>query len=326
MSGARPPTLAEIRATATLLHGKIARTPVMDWTATEIHERLAPGTTVNLKAECFQHTGTFKPRGALTVMLGTEPAALARGVTAVSAGNHAIATAWAARIMGVSTKVVMTASANPARVEKVRRYGGEVVLAEDVQQAFKKVEEIEKEEGRLFVHPFEGPLTARGTGTLALEWLDQAGSLDAVIIPVGGGGLAAGTSAAFKQACPGIQVFGVEPIGADSMSRSFAAGSPQKIEKVQTIADSLGAPFALPYSYALCRQFIDEIVLVDDRALVDAMRLLFDTLKLACEPAGAASTAALSGPLRDRLAGKRVGVLVCGSNIDLPRFHERLLT
>ena len=314
------PTLAEIRATASQLAGRLVRTPVLDWDSAEISARLAPGTRVNLKLELFQRTGSFKPRGALAVMLNLAPEALARGVTAVSAGNHAIATAWAARALGTHAKLVMFTSANPARVAKVRRYGGEVVVVPDVAQAFETAKRIEAEEGRTFVHPYEGPLTARGTATLGLEWLEQVQDLDALIVPIGGGGLIAGVACVVKQLRPDCLVFGVEPIGADSMSRSLAAGSPQSIERVATVADSLGAPYALPYSFGLCRRFVDDIVRIEDAAMIEAMRLAFDDLKLTLEPAGAAATAALLGPLRERLAGRRVGVLVCGSNIDLVSF------
>jgi threonine dehydratase len=318
------PTLTEVRATAVQAAGRLVRTPVLDWDSAELRARLPPGSSINLKLELFQHTGSFKPRGALSVMLNLAPAILSRGVTAVSAGNHAIATAWAARELGSHAKLVMFASANPARVAKVRRLGGEVVMVADVAQAFETAKRIEGEEGRTFVHPYEGKRTALGTATLGLEWLEQVPDLEAVIVPIGGGGLLAGVGCAVKQLHPGCLVLGVEPVGADSMSRSFAAGSPQAIERVATIADSLGAPYALPYSFGLCRRFVDEIVRIEDAAMIDAMRLAFDGLKLALEPAGAAATAALLGPLRERLAGRRVGVLVCGSNIDLAGFARLL--
>jgi threonine dehydratase len=317
---ALPPTLAEIRAAAGRLAGRVVRTPVLDWDGPEIRARLAPGTRLSLKLELFQRTGSFKPRGALAVMLGLPGDALARGVTAVSTGNHAIATAWAARELGSHAKVVMFAAANPARVEKVRRYGGEVVLAGDMAEAFETAKRIGAEEGRAFVHPYEGPRTALGTATLGLEWLEQAPDLEAAVVPVGGGGLLAGIACAVKQLRPDCRVFGVEPVGADSMWRSFAAGSPQRLERIATIADSLGAPYALPYSFGLCRRYADEIVRIEDKAMVDAMRLAFDGLKLALEPAGAAATAALLGPLRERLAGWRVGAILCGSNIDAAGF------
>jgi threonine dehydratase len=166
-------------------------------------------------------------------------------------------------------------------------------------------------------------LTALGTATLGLEFARQAPDLDALIVPIGGGGLCAGVASAFKLVQPACKVYGVEPEGADSMSRSFEAGTPQTIEKVRTIADSLGAPYALPYSFALCQQNVDDIVLVDDNALRRAMGLLFSEMKLAVEPAGAAATAALTGPLRERLQGKRVGVIVCGANIDFATFQAQ---
>src|SRR5207248_8437518 len=168
---------------------------------------------------------------------------------------------------------------------------------------------------RTFIHPFEGFGTALGTATLGLELCEQAPEIEAVIIPIGGGGLCAGVAAAVKQRLPHVQVYGVEPEGADSMHRSFRSGKPESIDKVRTIADSLGAPYAAPYSFELCRRFVDELVLVDDDALRDAMRFLVATAKLAVEPAGAAATAALLGPLRSPLDGKRVGVIVCGGNI-----------
>ncbi len=184
--------------------------------------------------------------------------------------------------------------------------------------------QIQEEEDRFLVHPFEGPLTALGTATLGLEFAEQAPDLDAIIIPIGGGGLAAGVAAAFKQLQPQCRVYGVEPEGADSMRRSFVAGSVQAIDKVRTIADSLGAPMALPYSFDLCRRYVDEIVLVSDDEMRAAMRLLFLGMKLAVEPAGAAATAALCGPLLDDLRGKRIGIIVCGSNIDSTTFAQMI--
>jgi len=195
-----------------------------------------------------------------------------------------------------------------------------------VHLAFERVRAIEQEEGRAFVHPFEGPRTALGTATLGLEWWEQARAAfgappEAMIIPVGGGGLIAGIAAAVKLLDPACAVYGVEPEGADSMWRSLRAGRPESIDRVRTVADSLGAPYAAPYSFALCRRYVDEVVLVDDDAICRAMALLFDDMKLAPEPAGATATAAALGPLRTRLTGKRVGAIVCGSNIDVDTFH-----
>jgi len=189
------------------------------------------------------------------------------------------------------------------------------VFEADFHAAFRRVEEIRVQEGRTLIHPFEGLGTATGTATLGLEFIEQAPDLDAVIVPVGGGGLAAGLATAIRLVKPDCQVFGVEPFGADTMYRSFAAGSPQGIEKIDTIADSLGAPYALPISFALCRASLEEVVRIQDAEMIAAMRFLFQHARLAVEPAGAAATAALLGPLRERLAGLRVGLIVCGSNI-----------
>jgi threonine dehydratase len=318
------PTVEQIAAARARLNNLIIETPVHHWRGPEIAAAAGADAEVVLKLELFQYTGSFKPRGALTNMLNLPPEALARGVTAVSAGNHAIAVAYAAKTLGASAKVVMMKTANPFRVERCRSYGAEVVLTEDVHSAFETVKRIEKEEGRSFVHPYEGKLTVLGTATLGYDWCRQTPDLDAVIVPIGGGGLAAGVACAVKQLRPQCQVFGVEPEGADSMHRSFAAGEPRSIEKVGTIADSLGAPFALPYSFGVCRRFLDELVKVDDAALRRAMGLLYREMKLAVEPAGAAATAALCGPLRERLAGRRVGVVVSGSNIDIATFARHL--
>jgi threonine dehydratase len=311
---AQAPSLEEIRAARTRIAPYVVETPVWRWRGDEIER--ASGTQPILKLELFQHAGSFKPRGALCNMLAMSPAELERGVTAVSAGNHAMAVGYAARALGTTAKVVMPKTANPARVEGCRAFGAEVVLVDDVHAAFARVKQIEAEEGRTFVHPFEGKLTATGTATLGLELCEQAPSLEAVIVPIGGGGLCAGVAAAVKQLRPNVQIFGVEPEGADSMHRSFRSGRPEGIDKVRTIADSLGAPHAAPYSFALCRRYVDELVLVSDDQLRAAMKLIFRGAKLAVEPAGAAATAALCGPLREKLEGKEVAVIVCGANID----------
>ncbi len=313
-------TLDEIRATRQQVAPYIVKTPVWHWSNRAISETVGKGTQVFLKLELFQHTGSFKPRGALAVMLDLTTEALRRGVTAVSAGNHAIAVGYAAQILGTTARVVMPKSSNPARIDACQSYGAQVDLVDDVHQAFDRVHQIEAEEGRTFVHPFEGPLTARGTATVGLELCYQVPDLEAVIVPIGGGGLCAGISRAVKLLQPGCQVFGVEPEGADTMHRSFASGKPEAIPKVATIADSLGAPHAAPYSFEMCRQHVDGLALVSDDELRRAMALLFSSAKLAVEPAGAASTAALCGPLRQQLQGKRVGLIVSGTNIDIDSY------
>jgi len=318
------PTIAEIRLAREALTGLIVETPVWRWGNRDVVQHLGAETELFLKLELFQHTGSFKPRGALTVMRNLDQSTLAQGVTAVSAGNHAIAVAFAAQLLGTTAKVVMPKSANPARVAICRSYGATVELVEHVALAFERVQQIQQEEGRYFVHPFEGPNTILGASTVGLEFATQVTELDAVIIPIGGGGLCAGMATAIKQLQPTCQIFGVEPVGADTMHRSFAAGAPQSISTVQTIADSLGAPHAAPYSFSLCQHFVDELVLVTDDQIRQAMALLFRSMKLAVEPAGATATAALWGPLQERLRGRRVGVIACGANIDIDTFTKHV--
>jgi threonine dehydratase len=313
---AKAPTLAEIEAARARLGDRVRETPVWRWDSPTLAEHLGPETQVFLKLELFQHAGSFKPRGALTVMLSLSREELARGIVTVSAGNHAMAASYAARALGTSAVVAMPKTANPYRVAACRAMGAVVHLEENVHAAFARVEQVQREQGRFFVHPFEGPLTALGTATLGLEFCRQVPALDAVVVPIGGGGLCAGVAAAVKQAEPRCRVYGVEPEGADTMHRSFASGKPEAIDKIQTIADSLGAPHAAPYSFGLCREFVDALVKVDDDALCRSLALLFREMKLAVEPAGAASTAALLGPLAPALRGKRIGLIVCGANID----------
>jgi threonine dehydratase len=308
------PNIADVRRLSKRLQQWLIRTPVMR--CRNLEQRLGRGTAITGKLEFLQRTGTFKPRGALSVVLELGADQLRAGVTAVSAGNHAVATAYAARAVGTSAKVVMTRNANPARVERCRHYGAEVVLADDIREAFARVDEIREREGRFFVHPFEGAAVVRGTATVGLEICEQAGDFDAVVVPIGGGGLCAGIASMVRQMKPDCEIIGVEPEGADSMRRSIASGRPEAIEQVRTIADSLGAPFALPLSFELCRSNLDRLVLVSDDALRAAMRLLFSDMKVAVEPACAATTAALAGPLAADLAGKRVVLVFCGSNTD----------
>jgi threonine dehydratase len=315
------PKIEEIRALREHLTEQIIYTPVIRCAA--IEAELDNETQVIAKLEFLQRTGTFKARGALATLRSLSASELGSGVTAVSAGNHAIATAFAAKTVGTTAKVVMTRSSNPSRVTACRSYGGEVVMADDVHQAFELVRKIRDEEGRFLVHPFEGPKVALGTGTVGLEICEQVDSFDALLVPVGGGGLIGGISNAVKQLRPDAQIIGVEPMGADSMHRSFDSGEPVRLETVSTIADSLGAPFAMPYSYALARQFVDRLSKVDDVQLQKAMGFLFQSMKIAVEPACAATTAALLGPLREPLRGKRVVLLMCGSNIDWDTFAKQ---
>jgi len=316
------PDIDAIRGLRNALGEAVYRTPMLRCAA--IEQVLGDGIRVYAKLEFLQHTGTFKARGALATLQNLDADQLAAGVTAVSAGNHAIATAFAANALGASAKVVMIESANPARIEACRAFGAEVVLVDDVHTAFAEVERVKKEEGRFLVHPFEGPLVATATGTVGLEICEQCDAFDTILIPVGGGGLLGGMANAIRQLRPDTEIIGVEPCGADSMHRSIAAGEPRSIDAVRTMADSLGAPFALPYSFELCRNNVDRLVLVDDDQLGRSMGFLFRHLKMAVEPACAAAAAALFGPLRNKLKGRRIVLTMCGSNIDWPTFARQV--
>ena len=303
--------------------GLVRRTPCVELRPGELFSDPEFDSTLVFKLELLQLTGTFKVRGVLSVMLSLDPDERARGVTAVSAGNHAIAVAFAARALGVSAHVVMIRTASAIRVGLAKAYGAEVDMAEDGPTAFRRVKEIAAQEGRVFVHPFEGPHTLRGTGSLGLELMEQAASLDAIVVAVGGGGLVGGIAAAIKQVAPRTRVYGVEPVGADSMTKSFAAGQAVSLPSISTIADSLAPPMATPYTFGVCKKFVDQLVLIEDEAMCRGMAILFRDLKLAVEPAGAAALAAALGPLRSELrGGQRVGIVVCGSNIDMQMFYR----
>ncbi len=304
------PPLDAFRQTHRELADYVVETPTVRWPTGRFDAR---GTSVFLKMEVFQLTGTFKARGAINNLraLGDQPR-----ITAVSAGNHAIAVAFAARAVGGDAKVVMYNSANPTRIERVRELGAEIVFAEPGATAFSTMDELVADEGRIAVHPFEGERITLATGGVALELHDQVENLDAVIVAIGGGGLASGIGAATKLVNRSCAVYGVEPTGADSMTRSLVAGQAVSLERIDTIADSLSAPMAMPYSYAICAATFEDVVRVSDDEMAVAALALFEDLKLAVEPACAAATAALMGSLADRLKGKRVGVILCGSNID----------
>lgn len=316
------PTLKQIKEARERLGSFIIETPAVQWRNSRLVELMGGDMEVFVKLELFQVTGTFKPRGALNVMLHLSREQLDRGVTAVSAGNHAIACAYGAKALGTLAKVVMPNNANPLRKRLAKNLGAEIVLADSPHDAFARVKQIEKEEGRAFIHPFEGPLTVQGTGTAGLEFADQVPPLDVMILPIGGGGLCGGFASALKQIWPDIQIYGVEPEGADAMSRSFQQGKPVTLERIDTIADSLAPPKAELYTFSVCRKFVDEIVRVSDDQLKDAMRHIFYGLKLAVEPAGAAATAGLLGPLKEKVKGKKVGIIACGANIEIDDFFR----
>ncbi len=301
-------TLATLQAARARIGGAVHRTPT--FTATSLGAPL--GLALHLKAELFQKTGSFKVRGVLNKVRQLPPAEIARGFITLSAGNHGAALSWAARAAGSRATVVMPAHAVASKVAAVRAYGGEPVLT--AGPLIDEVKRIQAERRLTLVHPFDDPDIIAGHASAGLEILEDVAEPDVVIVPIGGGGLISGIASAIKLSRPATRVIGVEPVGADVMSRSLAAGRPEKMAKLDTIADGLAAPFAGQHTFAYVKEFVDQIVLVDDGAILGALRILITRAKLAAEPAGAATLAAvLSGAVRFP-AKARVVCFVSGGN------------
>lgn len=321
--------LDEILAARDTIAGRVHRTPMLSsaTAARLIAEgggpRLADGA-LYVKAENLQKTGSFKPRGTLNRIAGLTPDERARGAITMSAGNAGQAYAWAAREAGVPITVVMPAAANPTKVDACRGYGAEVVLeGEHVGDAFRALERIRDDRGLTFVHPFNDRGMIAGDGTTGLELLDDLPDVDVVVVGIGGGGLISGIATAIKERRPATRVHGVEPETADAMTRAFAAGKPVEI-RPQSVADGLGAPFAGDLTLAICRRYLDGIVLLDDATILGGVRFVLERMKQVVEPAGAAALAAvISGriPIED---GERVCVVASGGNIDVGRLGELL--
>jgi len=305
--------IEEIRRAAVAVMPYLHRTPILG--SRTLSSRL--GCTLHLKAELFQRTGSFKPRGGLNELLHLEPEARRRGVITISAGNHAQGVAYAAGIAGVPATVVMPATAVPAKVEATRGYGAEVVLGGDVHEAFEIVERLRRERDLAFIHPFDSPRLVAGHGTLGVEIVEDVPDVDAVIVPVGGGGLIAGVAAALRTPSSRVRVFGVEPEGAPGMTRALAAGEPVHLEQVETIADGLAPPFVGELNLEHVRRQVEDVVLVTDDEIRAAMRLLAERCKLVAEPAGAASVAALLAGKLPIAPGSNVVAVVSGGNLDL---------
>ena len=318
------PTIPEIERAAEQLQGRIVDTPSITLNSDRIHEHLPSGSTVSMKMELFQQAGSFKARGVLLAIDAMSQEQKQAGVTAVSAGNHALAVSWGAKNAGLSAKVVMPKTADSIRVEGCRALGADVVLMDDVAQAFAEANRLVEDEGRTMLHPFESPFMVLGAATCGLEFIRAHPRLDVVLVPIGGGGLISGMSSAIKQIKPDCTIIGVEPFGADAMWQSFETGAPVTLDKVDTIADSLGAPLSLPDTYGITRQYADRVLRLNDDAMRDAMKVLYDGLKIVAEPACAATLAAVMGPLKGELEGKTVGIIACGSNISLRKFTNIL--
>lgn len=289
----------DVLAARARIGGRLHRTPVFS------SRTLGPGVT--LKAELFQRTGSFKPRGVLSKLGTLSDDERRRGVITISAGNHAQAVAWACAAEGIDSLVVMWQGASEAKIAATRDYGAHVdTEAADPTEAFERLHELERETGRTLVHPFDDPLVQAGAGTVGLEIEEDLPEVDTIVVPVGGGGLVAGIAAAVD-----ARVVAVEPERSTALHDGLAAGEPVPVRPA-SIADALSAPFAGRNAIEVCKARGVESVLVSDDEIRAAMRFLYARAKLACEPGAAAAVAALQS---GRIQGERVCCVVSGGNV-----------
>ena len=297
----------DVLAAREAIGGRLHRTPL--FSSKGLSERI--GAEVHLKAELFQRTGSFKPRGMLAKLASLSAEEKSCGIVTWSAGNAAQGAAYAASLDGVSCRVFMWRTANPRKVEAARAYGAEVDLdADGPAEAHERLLAYAEETGRVFVHPFDDPVLQAGHGSLGLEVEEDLPGVDAIVVPIGGGGLVSGVASAV-----GCRVVGVEPETAATLTEALAAGGSARIEP-GSVADGLNAPFTGEHTLAVVRDRVDEIVLVSEEEIAEGMRFLYGRAKLACEPAGAAATGAL---LAGKIAvepGSKVVAVVSGGNAD----------
>ncbi len=272
---------------------------------------------VHFKLELLQKTGSFKIRGVLNKLSVLPPEQRERGVITVSSGNHAQALAYGASLFQVPSTIVMPSWSDPGKVERTREYGGEVILTdEDLLEVCASVREAR---GLTMVHPFDDPQIIAGAGSLGLEIVEDVPQPDLLLVSIGGGGLISGVAAAVKQKHPATRVIGIEPSGADVITRSLAAGHPVKLDQVDTIADGLAAPFAGEHTLEHIRQFVDEVITVTDEEIREALCWLLEHCKLVTEPAASAAFAPLlTGAVRPE-PDQSVVCVVCGGNVSRAR-------
>ena len=310
--------LDDVRAAAARLDGVAHRTPVLTSRALDA----MVGATVLLKAETFQRGGAFKFRGAYNAVSSLAPDARDRGVCAVSSGNHAAAVTLAAGLCGTRAVILMPSDAPALKRAATEGYGAEVVEFDryrDDREALARSLAAERE--LTLVHPFDNPMVMAGQGTVALELLDQAGPapLDALVVPVGGGGLISGCATAVSALMPGARVIGVAPEASDDVARSMASGRRERVTPGRTIADGQQTPTSGELTWPIIQALVHDVVTVTDAQIVAAMRVLFERCKLVVEPSGACALAAvLAGAVP--VAGQRVGVVLSGGNIGADAF------
>jgi threonine dehydratase len=314
-------TLQDIRDAQARIAGRLHRTPVFGSSTLASRTGLA---RFELKCESFQKTGSFKVRGVLNMLSQLTDDARARGVVTVSAGNHAQALAWGAQAAGVRCTVVMPANASRSKVEASMGYGANVIQHGTSMDAFQKARALAASEGFTFVHPFDDDRIIAGTGTVALEIFEQTDAPDIVVIPIGGGGLISGMAIGVKETNPATRVIGVEPAGAAVMRQSLDAGRALRMDAPSSIADGLAAPMAGERNFEAVQRYVDDVVLVSDEEIAEAMGLLLSRCKLLAEGAGAAATAALITGKIPMKGSEHVVAVLSGGNVDLARLSQLL--
>jgi threonine dehydratase len=313
-----PVTLDDVRDAAARLKGVAHRTPVL---RSRTLDALA-GAEVHLKCENFQRVGAFKFRGAYNAVSRLTPEQLSRGIAAYSSGNHAQAVALAARELGTTAVIVMPEDAPPSKRAATAGYGAEIVTYDRYTgDRVAIAEALAAERGLALIPPYEHPHVMAGQGTAALELLEETGELGALLTPVGGGGLMAGSATAAKGLHPGIRTVGVEPEAGDDTKRSLEAGRRISIPVPRTIADGQALHTPGELTFSVNQRLLDDVVLVTDDEIRDAMRFAFERLKIVVEPSGATPLAALLAGRAGTLP-RRVGVIISGGNIDAGRFAE----
>ena len=311
--------LSRIRDAAARIAGNVHRTPLLS--AAGLGSRF--GASLYLKCESLQKTGSFKPRGALNKVLSLSPEERARGLVTVSAGNHAQAVAWAARIAGAACTVVMPSGAPTSKIEATRGYGAEIVLHDDRATLFDRLAEVRDSRGLSFVHPFDDAEVIAGAGTTGLEILEDLPDADVIVVPIGGGGILSGIASAARPVRPGVRLVGVELEEGPGMAPALAAGKPVKVTRPwNTVADGMTPPFVGALTLEIVREAVDDVVGISESAIVEAMKLLMTSAKLYVEGAGAAATAALlDGKVRVP-PGAKVVALISGGNVDLADYRS----
>lgn len=289
------------------------RTPVL--TSRELDR--AAGTRLYLKAEHLQRMGAFKFRGAWNLISQLPHEVRRRGVIAYSSGNHAQAVALVARELGIPAVIVMPSTAPAPKLAATRAYGAEVVHHDQLGEPREALaERLARERGLVLVPPFDHPEIVVGQATAAAELFEDVGPLDAIVAPLGGGGLLSGTAVAASVMCPGCRTYGAEPAGGDDGARSFRTGRIEHCDHPDTVADGARTRSLSPLTFALVRRHVTDVVTVEDRDLLAAMFLLWERTKQLVEPTGALGVAAVLAGRLD-LRGQRVGVILSGGNVDV---------